>query len=477
MEDDFLHNEEEDRSHLVEQFELLLQQDKSVFFDLDAYEYLIEHYRSKGQWAKALTTCNMALEQYPYQLELKSVLANLLLMNGKVAQALNLVEELIASQPDSEELHTLRLDAMAQLGNIDKAVELALLISNELKDPEFVLYNLALTLQFQGEYQQALRCYERMVQLDPKGFRAISNYAECLQLLGRNTEAIKQLEVYVDDNPLEAEGWHTLGAICNNAKEFDKAIEAFEYAITINHNSVEYYQNLGCAFMNHGMFEKALEAFEEASELEEPTCDLLVHVAAAHEKLGELDRALFLYRKVMKLEPSNEFACFGAGSILLAQDKAYDSITYLKRAIGLNGTMPDFWLTLARAEYKTGNEVSSLEAYEAAIALDSELADAWLEWSYIYYDQGDYSRAINLIVSGIDELPKEPLLYYYLTAYTIADGKWKQAMTYLEFALLLDFELHTVLFDFFSEAKSITALQTIIDKYRDTGEDGTTPSV
>jgi tetratricopeptide (TPR) repeat protein len=92
--------------------------------------------------------------------------------------------------------------------------------------------------------------------------------------------------------------------------------------------------------------------------------------------------------------------------------------------------------------------------------------DIWLKWSQIYYEQGDFEKAIEIILKGIDELPETSELYYRATAYLIAAGKYKQAFNYLENALILNFENHTVLLEFFPKLQTQKALFKIIDQYR-----------
>ena len=46
------------------------------------------------------------------------------------------------------------------------------------------------------------------------------------------------------------------------------------------------------------------------------------------------------------------------------------------------------------------------------------------------------------------------------------DGKFKEAFNYLENALILDFDNHTVLFEFFPELETQKALFKIIDQFR-----------
>ena len=55
---------------------------------------------------------------------------------------------------------------------------------------------------------------------------------------------------------------------------------------------------------------------------------------------------------------------------------------------------------------------------------------------------------------------------YRMVVYQISAGRYKEAFAYLENALILDFENHEVLFDFFPKIETQKALFKIIDQHR-----------
>ena len=92
--------------------------------------------------------------------------------------------------------------------------------------------------------------------------------------------------------------------------------------------------------------------------------------------------------------------------------------------------------------------------------------EIWVNWSMIYYEQGEYEKAINLMVHALEELPDEADFFYQITAYLISAGRYKEAFNYLENALILNFDDHTILFDFFPQLETQKALFKIIDQFR-----------
>jgi tetratricopeptide (TPR) repeat protein len=84
----------------------------------------------------------------------------------------------------------------------------------------------------------------------------------------------------------------------------------------------------------------------------------------------------------------------------------------------------------------------------------------------VHYESGDMDKAVDLIHAGIDEIPGNADLYYRAVVYLITAGKYKEAFNYLENALTLNFDSHTVLYEFFPKLETQKALFRIIDQYR-----------
>ena len=78
-----------------------------------------------------------------------------------------------------------------------------------------------------------------------------------------------------------------------------------------------------------------------------------------------------------------------------------------------------------------------------------------------------FEEAIDVIREGIEELPEEAELYYRLVVYLIKMGKYKEAFTYLENALTLDFDRHTILYELMPELQKQKAIYKIIAQFRD----------
>ena len=73
---------------------------------------------------------------------------------------------------------------------------------------------------------------------------------------------------------------------------------------------------------------------------------------------------------------------------------------------------------------------------------------------------------MNIIQDGIEEIPEDASLYYTAVVYLLQDGKYKEAFSFLEKALYLNYEGHTALYDFFPNLETQKAIYKIIQQYK-----------
>jgi len=126
----------------------------------------------------------------------------------------------------------------------------------------------------------------------------------------------------------------------------------------------------------------------------------------------------------------------------------------------------DYIKSLAYAEFKVGNLVSSIDLYSKALKINPSDINLSLDFSLIYYESGDIDRAISIIKDAIQVIPDESLLYYRLVIYLMDAGKYKESINVLESALSLNFDNHEVLFDFVPNFESQSALIRVINQYK-----------
>ena len=146
-------------------------------------------------------------------------------------------------------------------------------IKNLIKNnPKIVfLYNLlGLILVAQKKIDQAIKCYENGIKIDPN-FSMIYNNLGLLHFQHNEETDFKKIENYykkaieLDDKLPEAQ--NNLGSLYNHTNKINKAIECYKNALNINPNFSFAHHNLGSAYVSLGKFDLAKEHFKESIKL------------------------------------------------------------------------------------------------------------------------------------------------------------------------------------------------------------------
>src|ERR671910_1163444 len=113
----------EEENELIKRFEDHLRKKKAEFFDLDAYEQIIEHYMFRGKHNKALQAVNQAISQYPFSIELITIKAQVLSNLEEYEQALELLDQAHALQPNDPEIFLTKGSIYSLQGNFSEAIQ------------------------------------------------------------------------------------------------------------------------------------------------------------------------------------------------------------------------------------------------------------------------------------------------------------------------------------------------------------------
>ncbi len=451
---------------LIKRFEEQVLKDSYGFYSTEEFEAIIHHYEQQGKYKKALQACSAGISQYPYSTELLFEKAQILSNLEQYGESLEILDRLNTLQPNDPEILLMTASVLALKGDFETAIETYLYAEPFIQEKDELYYNIGLTYQNFFNYEEAITYYQKAVDININHENALYELAYCLDITGRLEHSISYYKKFIDKDPFSQHAWYNLGIVYSKLDKKEKAIEAYEYAILIDDQFASAWYNLGNAWMEDNQLSKAIDAFRKTIELEGPGAETYCSLAEAYEKLEHLDLAVKYYQKAINLDKHYDEAWFGVGRCMSIQGKWHEAIHFLNRALRLDAENPLYWKLMAMAEYQTGNILSSIDAYEEANMLDPGDKEISLDWSFIYYEQGDYGKALDIIYQAIEELPEESELYYRATAYLIEAGKYKEAFNYLENALVLNFDNHKSLLEFFPKLETQKALFKVINQFK-----------
>ncbi|PYR76575.1 MAG: hypothetical protein DMF87_17920 [Acidobacteria bacterium] len=163
----------------------------------------------------------------------------------------------------------------------------------------------AATYQRNAEYRSGLTLWQTVLDRWPPHARAHRNLAAELK---RNTEAVDELQIYVRDNPRDADAWANLGNALSALNRDNEALQAYQRAVDVDPNNGLSQRNLALEYLQQNDFSNAVAHAREAVRL-------TPNDAAAHNLLGlaligaqKTDEAIAEFRASLAIQPANNDA-------------------------------------------------------------------------------------------------------------------------------------------------------------------------
>ena len=450
----------------ISRFEAGLENDAPAYFDQEDYQTIVEHYLEIGNTTKADQACSMALAVHPLSVDLMVIFGKIANSKGNTQRALDAANKALEIQPTHPEGLLLLVQTGLTDQNVEHLINFLENCTTHSEDPDIIYLALGLAYCFYKDIPKGISQIKEAIRINAKNDQAWHTLTDIIVRHRRIKPHIPFYKSQIDKDPYNYTAWFYLGQCYNQLQEFGLAAEAFDYCTVIEETLPEGWFMKGAAMMNHKLFRDAIICLEQALVLQPKNQEAQLYLAACYEQLKDWEKAISAFKLILSGDKNCADAWHGVGSCMLAQDRNFEAIHWFNKALQLDKSKATYWYGLAQAEYRMGNIVSSQEAFEEACNCDPENAEIYLDWSFLYYDCGDFERAISLITSGIEELPDDANLYYRAVVYFLGQGSYREALNYLEKALLLDFEGHTTLYDFFEELPAQKALFKIIEQYR-----------
>ncbi|MCG8407639.1 MAG: tetratricopeptide repeat protein [Phycisphaerales bacterium] len=185
--------------------------------------------------------------------------------------------DVLAKRPDNARAHTNLGLALFEQGNVDEAVrryQRALELKPDLRQARSNLQAVknrffirALDLAQAGQKTEALRLYRKAQQAVPEDIQVNINLANILASFERHEEAEIELRQALmiappdTDLTLLARAHFNLGNILNKQRKRTEAIEQYRMAVAVDPNYHNAYYGLGFVLEQNGLLDEAIEAY------------------------------------------------------------------------------------------------------------------------------------------------------------------------------------------------------------------------
>ncbi|MCX9010347.1 MAG: tetratricopeptide repeat protein [Candidatus Methanoperedens sp.] len=165
--------------------------------------------------------------------------------------------------------------------------------------------NKGLALARTGRLAEAIQCYDKALELNPGDMEVMYNKGIALALLGKPAEAIECYDKLLAVNPGDADAWCSRGDVLFESGRFEEALTDYDKSIAIDPKDETAWNNRGMTLVKLNRLVEAVESYDKALELNPKVEKIWSNKGIAIAKLGENNNKIDL-RKVAASLPKED---------------------------------------------------------------------------------------------------------------------------------------------------------------------------
>jgi tetratricopeptide (TPR) repeat protein len=166
-------------------------------------------------------------------------------------------------------------------------------------------HNTAMALNDSGKLEDALRFFDKAMNVGGLDLDSLSIKINILIKLKRYTEAIAEARRKLELAPNSADSWFSLGLIQEFQEQWPDAIRSYAKAIELNPFHVSARVNLATVFASLGRWPDVISAANQALAIDPNSVDALSNCGVALDALGRHEEALAHLDRAVSLRPSD----------------------------------------------------------------------------------------------------------------------------------------------------------------------------
>lgn len=383
----------------LNRFEKMLKTDSVFFFDSIEFEEIIAYYIDNGKIALAKKALDLATHQHPGTLEIKVLKAELLIIENKLNEADELLDELSFIDPDNEEIYIQKAQLLSKQDHHELAID-HLLVALDMTDSEFhidILSMLGMEYLFLEKFNIARDYFKQCIAMDPMDTSFLHNIIYCYDMDNAQLEAIEFLRAYIEINPYSEIAWHQLGKENYTLERYQEALEAFDFAIIIDEKFMGAYLEKAKTLEKLHRYAHAIKWYELTTKMEDPMSFAYLRMGHCYARLSDSEKALISYHKASELDPNLEAPILAIIELLYKEHQYHEVLSYANRLINMDDENIKYLKLYGDINMKNAFFNEAVEVYKKCITLGDDKLDTFLRLADAYYYLGDYQKAIDVL--------------------------------------------------------------------------------
>ena len=227
-----------------------------------------------------------------------------------------------------------------------------------------------------GQHDEAIRCYDIALEIDPRSYRTWNNKGSALSALSRRAEALDCLNRALAIDPRFAMAWENKGRELHLLGRLDEALHSYEKALSLDSQDSGAWQKKGAVLAAMGKLADAVTCCDRALAINPRSLDSLSNMGLFLVGLGKDPQAWTCFDQILAIDPLFEMAWLEKGKLLARSGRHEDAMSGFDKVIAINPTNADAHANKAISFAALGRREDALLSCDKALKVDPLRADA-----------------------------------------------------------------------------------------------------
>ncbi|MCF0054025.1 tetratricopeptide repeat protein [Dyadobacter sp. LJ53] len=361
-------------------------------------------YLRQNNLEKALAEAKKLIAAEPGEVSYLVELAEMLIANERIVEAVAPLEEALKVNPDEAQAHVLLADIYRRNGDVQKCnQELKLVFANPNldSDPKIrVLTGYLTMLKTDAEIVEAISLAKQLSETHPNESRTNVIYADLLMRQNKKAEArdLYAKAARIDGSVFQV--WEAILQLDSDLNQVDSMLVHSEKALEIFPNQGILWYSNGTAQLAKRNFKEALSSFEESLKLIGDNPKLIPVIYArmgdTYNGLGDHEKSDAAYELSLKDNPNNDYVLNNYSYYLSLRGEKLDlALKMSAKLVQEHQDNPTYldthaWVLYVRKDYKKAKEF-----LERAMADTSSVSGTIVEhYGDVLFKLGERDNAV-----------------------------------------------------------------------------------
>lgn len=244
----------------------------------------------------------------------------------------------------------------------------------------------------QKQFEEALKCYQNALRINPKLFHAAFNCGVILQIKKEHDQALQYYQKALTIDKKCAQAYYNCGMCYSELKNYPLAQEYLEHAVSCKPEYEKALVQLGIVYQQQNHLDKACETFNKVLATNPHNLSALREYAKTLLRADKLEEAAIYFEQALQLEPRHVYTQFDLANTYNMLNRMTEALALYELLAENHPKSAELIYNYAYALKKVGRVEEAIPFYQKALHLKPDYANAHFSLGLAYLTLGDFKH-------------------------------------------------------------------------------------